>query len=351
MATLLLALLALGLAPISLALSDNAKGPDARLGLAYLTVFLIWPWWAGAATLTAIAWFRGAFVTWHSSLAVRLAVVGIGFALLVMCYLVRATHLGLPSMLDRMTCILMPAALLVLLGWLLHPSLAAVVPSSVVCSVALLAIGAPALLTSSKVGYALVKESPEMMAEWRAHRERTREELRRKEEESNTELRDLRERLATLPPDCHIDELLDLHTGNRPEVFRAEVTAAILRRPTIEADLAQLLRTSGGGYSIAPYMIANLLPKPSAALAPALNQFMESQAATFSHYKNAYPQVFAREANGFHNILQAAKRVMDAGGDLSAGLDAWRRELNELPNWPERNSLLAAVNHLQKVRR
>ena len=61
--------------------------------------------------------------------------------------------------------------------------------------------------------------------------------------------------------------------------------------------------------------------------------------------------MFEREDNGFHNLLHAASRVMDAGGDLRAGLDAWRRELNELPDWPERNSLLAAVNHLQKVRR
>lgn len=351
MANLMLVLLGLGLVPISAGLLDDAKGPDARLGMAYFTVFILWPWWMGAAGLTAIVWFRDGFVGWHSLWGVRAAMVGIGFLLLVMSFLVRATHMGLPSLLDRMTCIVMPAALVLLLGWMLHPAMQATLPPRLLLVFALVAIGAPVLATTTKAGYVLARASPEIMTEWKARREAARMERQRWEEEANTELRDLRARLASLPADCPIDQLMDLYTGNRPEVFREQVMAAILRRPSIEADLALLLGEANGGYSLAPYMIANLMPKPSAALAPSLNEFMEKVAGTFSHYKGAYPEVFGREVNGLHTILTAARRVRDAGGDMTPGLTAWERELNELPDWPTRASLLSAVGHLQSAKR
>lgn len=351
MANLLLILLALGLIPISAALLDNAKGPDARLGLAYVTVFLIWPWWAGATVLTAIAWMRGAFDGWHSSAVVRLVILVAALGLIIVSYLARATHLGLPSMLDVTTCIVMPAALLVLLAYVLHPNWASVFPSRILYTVAAIAIAAPVLVTSSKLGYELAKASPELLAEFRARREQARVEALRKEEEANTELRDLRAQLAALPVDCPFAALAELYVGNRPENFRGEVLAAMLRRPTIEADLARQLQSDAGGYSLAPYLIADRLAKPTAALAPALNAFLQRQAAMFPSYAGAYPEVFGREVNGFHTILRAAKRVQDSGGDLSPGLASWSMQLAALPNLPGRDSLLATVHQMQKTQR
>jgi len=351
MANLLLLLLGLGLVPISAGLLDNAKGPDARLGMAYFTVFILWPWWIGAAGLTAIVWFRDGFVGWHSLWGARAAMVGIGFLLLVISFLVRATHTGLPSLLDRMTCIVMPAALLLLLGWMLHPAWHGAIAPRILFAFALVTIGVPVAATTAQAGYVLGQASPEIMAEWKARREAARVERQRREEEADTELRDLRARLAALPADCPIDSLMDLYTGNRPEVFREEVMTTILRRPSIEEDLAGMLRDAGGGYTLAPYMIANLLPKPSAGLAPAMNGFMERVAATFVQYKGAYPEVFGREVKGLHTILTAAKRVRDAGGDMAPGLEAWERELHKLPEWPTRATLLATVSNLQRSNR
>ncbi|MFN7935418.1 MAG: hypothetical protein U0R19_18965 [Bryobacteraceae bacterium] len=343
MANILLVLLGLGLIPISAALLDNAKGPDARLGLAFFTVWVLFPWWIGAGVLTGMAWFRGALsgLRWWM-------VVG-GFGLMVVAFLMRTPHMGLPGLLDKWTCLLMPAGLVVVLGWLMV--VGAERAPVFVALVALVSIGVPVVATTGAAGYQVIQAREEILAEWKASREKARAERLRQEEEANTELRELRGRLAGLPVDCDIEALVDLYTGPRPENFRAEVLRRILERPTIEADLAKMLASAGGGYSLAPYLIANDVPKVTAGLAPAMNLYMERIAATFPQYKGAYPEVFGREVNGLHTILTGARRVQEAGGDLTAGLDAFERGLGELPEWASRKQLEAAVRNLRGKKR
>lgn len=273
----------------------------------------------------------------------------VGFGLLVVAFFLRTMHVGLPGVLDKWTCLVMPAGLLAVLGWVLWagaeraPFLAMVL--------ALVTIGVPVVATTGEAVYQLIQAREEIIGEWKERRAKAREERLRKEEEANAELRELRARLAGLAVDCDVEELIDLYTGERPEVFRAEVKQAILRRETIEADLAKMLERAGGGYSLAPYLIANELPKVTAGLAPAMNRYMERVGKTFSHYKGAYPEVFGREVNGLQTILLGARRVRDAGGDMTLGLAAWQSNLAELPEWPSRNSLQASVRELQGVKR
>lgn len=336
-------LLGLGLIPISAALLDNAKGPDARLGLAFFTVWVLWPWWIGAGVLTGLAWFRGALT------GMRWWMVVGGFGLMVVAFLIRTPHMGLPGLLDKWTCLLMPAGLLVVLGWLMD--VGAERAPVFVALLALVSIGVPVVATTGEAGFQLIQAREEIMAEWTERREKARAERLRQEEEANTEWKESRGRLQGLAPDCDIDELVDLYTGNRPEGFRAEVLRTMLSRPTIEADLARMLQTAGGGYSLAPYLIANDLPMPAAGLAPAMSLYMTRIAATFPHYKGAYPEVFGREVNALHTILVGARRVQEAGGDLTAGLDAFERGLAQLPDWESRNSLQGAVRNLKGKKR
>lgn len=342
-ASILLVLMFLGYLVMAAALMNDAKGPDARLGMAFFTVFFLLPWWMMAAVVTGIVYFNGTFQSISRYGFVRALIVISVFMVAAICYFVRAERLGLPDPMDMVTCLLMPLGMILYLGWLLHPGWTNLAKENAHV-LALIAIGLPILANVVPSSIEAVRTSPQWMAELKAEREKSRRETQRKEEEANSELANLRAQLAALPADCDIEQLMDLHVGMRPEVFRNDVLAVMKKRPHMDTDLAPLIAE---GNTVAAFFLAYHAPKVTAEVAPAYRKYLLLRAAEFPTYAGAYPNIFARDVNGFETALLGARRVQAAGGDISEPMEQWRKNLEALPPDIPRAGLLREVREME----
>ena len=118
------------------------------------------------------------------------------------------------------------------------------------------------------------------------------------------------------------------------EELRKECLAIIAARPDRDARLAEYL----GNEMLAPgatRYIGEFHPAPGAALAPAFARRSDLFLAGISESETGSNPLSDRSYDDVRDILRAATRIRQGGGDLGAQMDAWRNYLKRFKNTGE----------------
>jgi hypothetical protein len=124
---------------------------------------------------------------------------------------------------------------------------------------------------------------------------------------------------AKLPPSPGLWQLIQFVDSRNPDV-RAACRAAIAARPTLEAELIELLGSGWAKYG-ADYIV-DLYERPPAPLAPAYGKFLEASLREWESTLAQHPNPGIWEPN-LNPLLDAAVKIARGGGDLREPLRAW----------------------------
>lgn len=302
-------------------------------GEGYLVAFVWGPFWLLTFLLAVLAWNRGGFawIPLDSGWRLLAVLTTIGIGIVAFGLYAQA---GFPEMRNLYFGSIVPLLLTVTIAMAFLPKSEDPAALWLARGFALCAIVLPLLVAIAPAAAAIPGEI-----------RRAEAEARKEAAAADQVTAGMMAELMALPLDCPMEQMWEYASGSKPAVVNEAAFLRMAQRPTIEADLSKMLRA---GHSSAPFFIAYHLPKPTAGLAPALNDYLKIKQQALRQSAADGEGLFARDMPGYESTIMAIRAVQKAGGNVDEGLDAWQQTLEALVKSAPRNSLLREVQSLRK---